>query len=131
MVRYTLGEIPPVPAVIALYQAAGLKRPVDDPARIAAMYRHSNLVVTAWDGEQLVGVSRALSDFAYCCYLSDLAVLPAWQGQGIGRELVARTRAAAGPGSMLLLLAAPGAMSYYPALGFDTLGNAFQLPRTT
>jgi len=38
---------------------------VDDHARIAAMYANSNLVIAAWDGEQLVGGSRSLTDLVY------------------------------------------------------------------
>jgi GNAT superfamily N-acetyltransferase len=101
------------------------RRPVDDRARIAAMLAHANLVVTARANGLLVGVSRALADFAYCCYVSDLAVDRALQRQGIGRALLERTRAEAGPGSMLLLLSAPAAMAYYPRIGMETAENAF------
>ena len=38
------------------------------------MIQHANLVVTAWDGPRLVGISRSLTDFLYVAYLSDLAV---------------------------------------------------------
>lgn len=128
MVRYTQGEIPAAAAVAELYQAAGLWRPIHDLDRLESMYRHSNLVLCAWVGERLIGVSRALTGFSYCYYLSDLAVHPDGQGQGIGRALIGQTRPAAGPGSMLLL-AAPGALTYYPRQGFDRVCNAFQLPR--
>lgn len=94
------------------------RRPVDDRPRIAAMLENADLVVTARDGSGLlVGVSRAITDFAYCCYLSDLAVDEAFQGRGIGRELVRRTHEAAGPGTTLVLLAAPKARTYYPHIG--------------
>lgn len=94
------------------------RRPVDDRARIEAMLRHADLVVTARAADGLlVGISRAITDFSYCCYLSDLAVDAAFQGQGIGRELIRRTHEAAGAGTLLLLLAAPKAKSYYPHIG--------------
>src|SRR3954470_2423991 len=68
------------------------RRPVDDPKRMADMLTHANLVCTAWDNEKLVGVSRSLTDFSFCCYLSDLAVDVACQHQGIGTQLVQVTR---------------------------------------
>ncbi|MBK8555781.1 MAG: GNAT family N-acetyltransferase [Lewinellaceae bacterium] len=112
-------------AVAALYDDAGLRRPTDDLERIKRMYTNSNLVISAWNGEQLVGVARSLTDFSYCCYLSDLAVLKAYQKSGIGKQLVEATRQAIGPESMLLLLSAPGAMEYYPRIGMKTVENGF------
>jgi predicted N-acetyltransferase YhbS len=94
------------------------RRPVDKPAQIEQMLRHAAVIVTARDAAgRLIGVSRAISDFAYCTYLSDLAVDQAFQRQGIGRELIRRTHEAAGRGATLILLAAPAARAYYPHIG--------------
>ncbi|MDG5494223.1 GNAT family N-acetyltransferase [Niveispirillum sp. BGYR6] len=109
------------------------RRPVDDPARIDAMLRHANLIVTARADGLLVGVARAVTDFSFCCYLSDLAVDKAWQGRGIGRRLMRETRDAAsrdiaddgGRPLRCLLLSAPAAMGYYPKAGLARLENAF------
>ena len=105
------------------------RRPVDRPDVIAAMLRHADIIVTARDDHQLVGVSRAISDFSYCTYLSDLAVDQAVQGRGIGRELIRRTHEAAGIQTMLLLLAAPNARSYYPHIGMERHESAWIIPR--
>jgi ribosomal protein S18 acetylase RimI-like enzyme len=106
-------------AVIELYRAStlGERRPVDDPPRMAAMLRHANLVITAWDGPLLVGIARALSDFSFATYLSDLAVRASHQRQGVGKELIRRTREAGGK-AKVVLLAAPKAVDYYPRVGF-------------
>ena len=102
------------------------RRPVDDGARIEKMVRNANLTVCARDdGGRLIGVSRCVTDFAYCCYCSDLAVDTAWQGRGIGRELLRLSREAAGPETRFLLLSAPAAMSYYPRIGMEKLENCF------
>jgi GNAT superfamily N-acetyltransferase len=94
------------------------RRPVDDPGLIAGMLAHADVIVTArTPGGLLVGVSRAITDFSYCTYLSDLAVDVAYQGRGIGRELITRTHAAAGRHTSLILLAAPAARTYYPHVG--------------
>lgn len=115
-------------AVIELYRDStlGERRPVDDRARIQEMLRNANLVVTAWDREQLIGISRSLTDFVYVTYLSDLAVRLSYQRSGIGKELIRRTQKAA-PKAMLLLLAAPAAENYYPHIGFTHFPQAWLL----
>jgi predicted N-acetyltransferase YhbS len=96
------------------------RRPVDQLPVIAGMLAHADLIVTARDeAGLLVGVSRAISDYSYCTYLSDLAVDEAFQGQGIGRELIRRTHEAAGRHTSLILLAAPKAQTYYPHIGME------------
>jgi len=115
--------------VIDLFRASGIRRPIDQPERIGRMLQHANLTITAWDGEKLVGIARALTDFSFCCYLSDLAVDKAYQRGGIGKELVRRVGEAIGDESMLLLLAAPEAMMYYPHIGFQKVDRAWEIPR--
>jgi GNAT superfamily N-acetyltransferase len=111
-----------------LYRASTLaeRRPVDDDARFAAMLANANLTVTAWDGTLLVGISRALTDFSYATYLSDLAVRVSHQRRGIGQELMRRTQSAA-PQATLILLAAPAAERYYPHVGFTHHPQAWLL----
>jgi predicted N-acetyltransferase YhbS len=116
-------------SVAAVLRGSGIRRPVDDVDRIRRMVEGGNLIVTAWDGDRLVGIARALTDFSYCCYLSDLAVDAPYQRQGIGKELVRRVREAIGEESMLLLLSAPEAMEYYPKLGFEKATNAWIIHR--
>jgi GNAT superfamily N-acetyltransferase len=103
------------------------RRPIEDSGCIRAMLRHANLLCTAWDGERLVGVARSVTDFEYCCYLSDLAVDEAYQRRGIGKRLIELTKAALGPRANLILLAAPKAQEYYPKIGFDAHPSAWIL----
>ncbi len=106
------------------------RRPVDSRERIEKMLQHGNILVTAWDGDLLVGVSRALSDFSFCCYLSDLAVDEKYQHQGIGKELIRLTHQVAGVNdSTLLLLAAPKAVDYYPKIGMEQFPDCFVIRR--
>ena len=105
------------------------RRPVDDPKCIKAMLEHADLLCTAWDGEKLIGLARSVTDFEYCCYLSDLAVRLEYQKQGIGQELIRLTQTSIGEQTMLLLLSAPNAMDYYPKLGFQKVENGFIIHR--
>ncbi len=106
------------------------RRPVDDRETICGMLKNAGVIVTARSTDGLlVGVSRAITDFCYCTYLSDLAVDKAFQGQGIGRILIERTHEAAGLKTMLLLLSAPAAESYYPHIGMTPHRSAWYLPR--
>jgi predicted N-acetyltransferase YhbS len=105
------------------------RRPVDDLPRLERMLRHADVIATARDAGRLVGISRAFTDFAYCCYLSDLAVDVAYQRQGIGRRLIAETHHAAGTLTTLILIAAPAAEAYYPRIGMQHLKSAWAFPR--
>ena len=106
------------------------RRPVDDRDRIGRMLAHADIRLCARDAKGvLVGVSRAVTDFAYCCYLSDLAVDVVWQRRGIGQQLIRRTHAIAGPDATLILLSAPKAMSYYPHIGLIRSERAFTIDR--
>ena len=107
----------------------GERRPVDDAQRLDRMLRQANLIVAARIAGTLVGVSRALTDFAYCCYLADLAVAEHAKGRGIGQRLIAETRRLAGPETMCLLLAAPGAESFYYHIEMPRAERAFMYPR--
>jgi predicted N-acetyltransferase YhbS len=106
----------------------GARRPVNDPKIIAAMLRHADLLSTAWSDDKLVGVARSVTDFEYCCYLSDLAVDEAYQNRGIGKELIAQTKSRLGSKAFIILLAAPAAREYYPKIGFDPHPSAWLLP---
>ncbi|MCC5938395.1 MAG: GNAT family N-acetyltransferase [Lunatimonas sp.] len=104
----------------------GERRPIDDKVRLQSMLQHANLIVTARDGDLLVGISRALSDFAFCTYLSDLAVDARYQKQGIGKELIRHTKLAA-PLAKLILISAPKAVNYYPKIGMQRHENCYIL----
>jgi ribosomal protein S18 acetylase RimI-like enzyme len=128
-IRYKSDICPETAQIIDLYNSSGINRPTANFERTAKMYSNANLIITAWHGEILVGVARSLTDFCYCCYLSDLAVKKDYQKLGIGKELVRLTQIAIGEQTMLLLLSAPNAMEYYPKLGFKKVENGFIIHR--
>ncbi len=119
-----------VSQVAAVFDNSGIKRPTNDLPRIQQMIDKADLIVTAWDGEMLVGIARSLTDFVYCCYLSDLAVQEEYQHKGIGKKLIEITKEQIGDQSMLLLLSAAPAMEYYPKLNlFEKVDNGFIIKR--
>ena len=129
MIEYRIGNKLDLDTVIELYRAStlGERRPIGDRERMRQMLNRANLVITAWDGRQLVGISRALSDFSYATYLSDLAVRVSHQKLGIGKELIRRTQEAGGTQTTIILLAAPAAETYYPHVGFTHHPQAWLL----
>jgi ribosomal protein S18 acetylase RimI-like enzyme len=130
-IAYALEPDLPASAFRAILVASTLaeRRPADDLARLDRMLRAADLVVTARDDGRLVGIARALTDFSYCCYLSDLAVDVAYQHRGIGKRLIDETRAHAGDRATLILIAAPAAETYYPKIGMEAVKSAWSIPR--
>lgn len=107
----------------------GERRPIQDRECMAGMISNSNLTVSAWDSEKLVGISRCMTDFNYACYLSDLAVSEKYQKLGIGKQLQILTQDQLGPRCKLILIAAPAANSYYEHIGFSNNPRCWVLER--
>ncbi len=128
-INYKTGIIPTAEQIIELYDNAGLPRPTNNMERIKKMFENSNLVITAWDNELLVGVSRSITDWVWSCYLADLAVRKEYKKSGIGKKLVELTKKAVGDQSMVLLLSVPTAMEYYPKIGFIKQESSFIINR--
>ena len=130
-IEYKINEPISTDQFIALLKSSTLseRRPVDDRACMAGMISNSNLTVSAWDGENLVGISRCMTDFHYACYLSDLAVNETYQKSGIGKELQRLTQHQLGPKCKVILIAAPAANSYYEHIGFTNNARCWVLER--
>ncbi|OLQ69994.1 GNAT family N-acetyltransferase [Photobacterium proteolyticum] len=105
----------------------GERRPLESEVIVKAMLDNASLMVTAWLDGKLVGLARSLTDYHYCCYLSDLAVDESVQSMGIGKYLIKKTKEALKPECKIVLLAAPLAEEYYPKIGFDACKSAWVL----
>jgi len=118
---------------IALLHSSTLaeRRPVDDYACIEGMIKNSNLLVTAWDDNKLIGVARSITDFHYACYLSDLAVDKKYQKRNVGKNLQSLTQEQLGSKCKLILISAPVANSYYNHIGFTNNDRCWVLERGT
>ena len=128
MITYRTGKDIDLDDMIELYvdSTLGERRPVDDRERMGRMLEEADLLITAWEEDLMVGISRCVTDWVYCTYLSDLAVRAEYQGQGIGKELVRLTREAT-PAASVILLAAPAAIEYYPKIGMTRHDSAWVL----
>lgn len=115
--------------VIELYSNSGLPRPIEDRDRIEKMLENSNLLISAWEGEKLVGVSRSITDWRWSCYLADLAVRKLYQKHGIGKKLIEITKQKVGDECMVLLLSISTALEYYPKVGFTKQESSFIINR--
>jgi ribosomal protein S18 acetylase RimI-like enzyme len=107
----------------------GERRPIEDRECMEGMVKNSNLIVTAWQGEELIGIARSMTDFHYACYLSDLAVHMKYQKSGIGKKLQVKTQEQLGPNCKLILVAAPAANAYYEHIGFTNNQRCWVLER--
>lgn len=108
----------------------GERRPIDDRACMEGVVANSNLMVSAWADDLLVGIARSMTDFHYACYLSDLAVHRDYQQHGIGKRLQTLTQEALGPRCKLILIAAPAANAYYEHIGYEHVPRCWMLDRT-
>ena len=129
-IDYRINEPLKTEDIIDVFISSGLKRPTHDKERIEKMFANSNLIISAWHNNILIGVARSLTDFSYSCYLADLAVRKEFQNKGVGKKLIEITKNEAGNSSHLLLLSAPAAMEYYSKTGFDKVTNAFIIKRS-
>lgn len=116
---------------IDLLKRSGLgeRRPIHDRECMEGMIANSNLIVSAWENDVLIGIARSMADFHYACYLSDLAVCRSRQKSGIGRQLQIITQNQLGPRCKLILIAAPAANAYYEHIGFTNNPRCWVLDR--
>lgn len=129
-IRYEINTPVPTDQFIDLLNAStlGERRPVDDRECMEGMVNNTNLMISAWDGDKLVGIARSMTDFHFACYLSDLAVDKNYQKLGIGKKLQVLTQGQLGPKCHLILLAAPTANDYYKHIGFEHNPRCWVLP---
>ena len=127
-IAYCQDRTPALEAIRALYAASPLRRPIHDPARIRRMFEGSNVVISAYDGDRLVGLLRGWTDFAFDGYICDLAVHPAHHKAGVGRGLLDRALVL-GEGVQWVLLASPIARDYYAHVGWEKVENGWKLNR--
>jgi ribosomal protein S18 acetylase RimI-like enzyme len=109
----------------ALYRAAPLvnKR----PSGLETAFSNSMFRCFVLDAGKLVGAGRALADGFDCSYICDVAVLPSYQGAGLGKEIVARLVDLSRGHRKIILYAVPGKEALYRKLGFKRMTTAMAI----
>src|SRR5580698_7102161 len=117
-ITYRHGHDVDLDQLAGLLSGAGMQDRVRDRARLRQQVAGAMFVVSAWDGDKLAGFARAISDGATNAYISTVAVLPTYQGQGIGRELIHRLISGR-KGLLFVLHAQAGVTEFYLKCGFE------------
>ena len=130
-IAYRCNIKPELEETLNLYRncSLGERRPITDKSRFQSMLNNANLIITAWDGQKLVGIARCLTDFVYITYLADLAVDEHYQKQGIGKQLIREIQKNTGENAGIVLIAAPQAVDYYGHIGFTAHTSAWVLKK--
>jgi GNAT superfamily N-acetyltransferase len=130
-IKYKINESITLEQFIELLKSStlGERRPINDRVCLEGMISNSNLIVSAWDNGELIGIARSITDFHYACYLSDLAVSKKYQNAGIGKQLQILTQKQLGHRCKLILIAAPAANSYYEHIGYSNNQRCWVLDR--
>ena len=105
----------------------GERRPVDDIKTIQEMLDNTDIIITATINDKIIRIARTVTDFNYCCYLSDLAVHKDYQHKGIGKKLINKVQEQLNNKCKIILLSAPNASEYYPNIGFTQHDSAWVL----
>ena len=129
MITYEIAKSFDIEKIIEVFESSGIVRPTKEKERIKSMFENANLIYFAYKNRELIGLARCVTDFSYCCYLSDLAVKKDYQKQGIGKMLIEKVREHIGEKVALILLSAIPAMNYYPKVNFEKADNAFIIKR--
>jgi ribosomal protein S18 acetylase RimI-like enzyme len=129
MIKYKINPEISVEDFIDILNRSGLgeRRPVDDKEIINGMLEYADIIIAAYNNDKTVGIARAVTDYHYCCYLSDLAVDKEYQHQGIGKALISKLKKSLHKNCKIILLSAPAATEYYPKIGFEKHNSAWIL----
>jgi GNAT superfamily N-acetyltransferase len=108
----------PKQAVLDLYHANNWSS-ANKPEQLHQALLNSHSLVTAWDGEKLVGLANSISDGFLVVYYPHIVVHPDYQRQGIGRELMARLMRRYAGFHQQAVLADQSAVAFYESCGFE------------
>jgi ribosomal protein S18 acetylase RimI-like enzyme len=109
----------------ALYLAAPLGN--KKPSELKTAFSNSMFRCFARDAGKIVAAGRALADGCDCSYISDIAVLPSHQGQGVGKQLVAQLVDLSRGHKKIILYAVPGKELFYRKFGFKPMATAMAI----
>ena len=112
----------PLDQVLALYRANKWSS-ADKPDALLNHLRESHSVVSAWDGEELIGLGNVMSDGQLVAYYSHLLVSPERQNDGVGTRIARRLMERYQNFHQQVLLADGQSIEFYRRLGFTNAGS--------
>ena len=97
------------------------------PKDLEKAFSNSRFKCFVFESGNLVGVGRALADGIDCSYICDVAVLPDYQGLGIGQKIVSKLVDLSQGHKKIILYAFPGKEPFYKKLGFKRMNTAMAI----
>jgi GNAT superfamily N-acetyltransferase len=122
-ITYSEARDLPSEKVLALYKANQWSA-ADKPELLLKALHNSHGLVSAWDGEVLIGLGNAITDGYLVVYYPHLLVLPAYQRKGVGRGIMQRIMSLYEGFHMHILVADGQAIDFYQKVGFERAGKS-------
>ena len=97
------------------------------PNALQQAFNNSLFKCFVFDNNKLVAVGRALADGVDCSYICDIAVLPNYQGAGLGKKIVQHLVESSRGHKKIILYAYPGKQTFYEKLGFKPMTTAMAI----
>lgn len=108
---------------VEVFLKAPLGKRRRDPEKLQKAFESSYAVVYVFDSDKIIGLGRALCDGQYQAAIYDVVLLPEYQGQGIGAQIMKRILGQL-PVDNIILYAVPGCEGFYQYLGFKKMRTA-------
>lgn len=118
MITYSLDKIVDYSRLVELFEEAGWHDKTRDSKRLKTMVENSQAVVTAWDGELMVGFARCVTDFVFNGQINNVVVDLRYRGHGIGRGLIQRILESS-KDVTYILRGDPENQEFYKSMGFE------------
>ena len=125
MITFKKQEVVKLEDVLHLYQAVGWTNYTNQPQMLEQSLAHSLAIYVARDGEEIVGLVRLVGDGFSSVFVQDLIVLPSYQRQGIGSDLMKEALGDFKDAYQVQLATeqTEKTLGFYRSLGFETLST--------
>ena len=99
----------------------------DKPDELIKALDNSHSLISAWDGDKLVGLANSISDGHLVVYYSHLLILPEYQGKGIGKMIMKKFQEKYSDFHQQILVADGKAIDFYRKCGFEKAGSCLPM----